>query len=133
VVDGFLPKTSWERVNVANPYPHRRFETIREAMDAVLEAERDAQAALAGIHKQADEIVAGARETARNIQARTQNRITRMHTACETRTADQVTAMKRKAVEALGSANRSHEGSAAIQQAVLRLAERMTTPHGGDA
>ncbi len=118
---------------MANPYPRRRFETIREAMDAVLEAERDAQAALAVIHKQADEIVAGARETARKIQARTQNRITRMHTACETRTADQVMEMKRKAVEALGSANRSPEGSAAIQQAVLRLAERMTTPHGGDA
>ena len=118
---------------MANPSPPRRFETIREAMDAVLEAERDAQATLAGIHKKADEILAGAREITREIQARTQNRITRMHTSCETRTADQVTAMKRKAVEALGSANHSHDESAAIQQAVLRLAERMTTPHGDDA
>ena len=118
---------------MANPSPPRRFETIREAMDAVLEAEREAQASLARTQQEADAIIAAARETAREIQARTQSRITRMHTACETRTTDQVTAMKREAVAALGSANRSHDESAAIQQAAFRLAERMTTPRSDDA
>ncbi|MGB5250469.1 MAG: hypothetical protein WBO47_12625 [Gammaproteobacteria bacterium] len=118
---------------MTNHPPFRRFETIREAMDAVLEAEREAQVSLAGTQQEADAIVAAARETARKIQTRTQRRITRMHTACEARTTDQVTAMKHEAVAALGSANRSQDESAAIQQAALRLAERMTTPRSDDA
>ncbi len=114
---------------MANPSPPRRFETIREAMDAVLEAEREAQVAMAETRQEADAIIARARERSRRIQARTQDRITRMHASCEARTAAQVKAMKKEAVSAMSSAARDHDESAAIQQAALRLAERMTTPH----
>ncbi|MGD8977487.1 MAG: hypothetical protein PVG91_07760 [Gammaproteobacteria bacterium] len=112
-----------------NPSPPRRFETIREAMDAVLEAERKAQTAMAETRREADAVIAAARDRSREIQARTQNRITRMHAACEAGTATQVKALKKEAVSAMTAAARDHDESAAIQQAALRLAERMTTPH----
>jgi len=114
---------------VAKPTLPRRFENIREAMDAVLEAEREAQATMTETRKEADAILAQARQQARRIQTRTQDRMTRMHAACELRSAAEVKAMKREAVSAMSSATRDHDESAAIQQAALRLAERMTTPH----
>ena len=114
---------------MARPIPPRRFENIREAMDAVLEAEREAQATMQETRKEADVSLAQARQQARLIQTRTQDRITRMHAACEQRTAAEVKALKRDAVSAMSTAARDHDESAAIQQAALRLAERMTTPH----
>ena len=114
---------------MAKSSPPRRFETIREAMDAVLEAEREAQIAMNETRREADAIIAAARDRARQIQARTRDRITRIHASCEARTAARVKAMKKEAVSAMTAAARDHDESAAIQQAALRLAERMTTPH----
>lgn len=129
MVRGFLPMIKQERAIVASPTPPRRFDSIREAMDAVLEAEREAQLTMTETRREADDIIARAREKARQIQARTQDRITRMHASCEARTAAAVKAMKKEAVAALSSAARDRDESAAIQRAALRLAERMTTPH----
>lgn len=95
-------------------------------MDVVLEAERGAQAELDACRRDADAIMAQARETSRYIQHRTQERITRLHQACEEKTADRIEALRRRAIGASADSGADSPDEVMIREAAARLAARLT-------
>jgi len=106
-------------------------DTVRQAMDVVLEAEHHAQTELAACRRDADAQLAEAREASRRIQHRTQERITRLHQACEETTAARVRTMKQAAVEAPDAIRTDSAEQALVREAAARLAARLTKAEDG--
>jgi len=100
-------------------------------MDVVLEAEHRAQDELAACRREADARLARAREASRLLQHRAQERITRLHKACEETTGARVRALKQAAVETPDAIRADSAEQAVIREAAARLAARLTKSEDG--
>jgi predicted transcriptional regulator len=108
-----------------------RSDVVRQAIDAVLDAEHRAQAELDACRREAEAGLARAREAASRIQLRTQERITRLHQACEAKTATRIRELKREAVGATAAMRSDSAENRVIREAAAHVAARLTGPDDG--
>ncbi len=101
--------------------------SVREAMDRVLAAEREAQEQLETCRKEADRIISAAREKARGIQETTHGRISRIHAASSRATAARIRNMRRETARKSAAIDYEPTQSEAVNHAARRLARRLTS------
>jgi hypothetical protein len=106
--------------------------SVEKAMSRVLSAEKDALAQIAACQSQADETLQSTRKTIRAMARRTQQRLVRLHAACEERTHEIVSRMEKDAAAASESPTGGH-GQDALKEAVRVVAAELTTPGSSDA
>jgi vacuolar-type H+-ATPase subunit H len=96
-----------------------------QAMNTVLEAEREAERRIAECQAEARQIVESARQSARRIAERTDARISRVHAHCATTVGQQVETLLNREQSQQNTASPAHE-QAALEAAVERLADLLT-------
>jgi cell division septum initiation protein DivIVA len=101
--------------------------SVREAMDRVLAAEREAQEQLEACQAEADRIIAAAREKSRGIQETTRGRISRIHAASNRETAARIRGMRRDTAKKSAAIDYEPTQSEAVARAARRLARRLTS------
>lgn len=101
--------------------------SVREAMDRVLAAEREAQEQLEACQVEADRIIAAAREKTRGIQETTRGRIGRIHAASNRETAARIRSMRRETAKKSAAIDYEPTQSEAVARAARRLARRLTS------
>lgn len=106
--------------------------SVREAMDRVLAAERDAQEQIESCRKETERILAEARDTARRIRETTQHRIRRIHEAAHRETAQRIWQMRHEAAAAKAAIEDEPAQSSAVGSAAYRLALRLTSKDRDD-
>jgi len=107
--------------------PTGRTTSVAEAMDRVLDSEREAQEQLVSCRTEADQILADARDTARRIQETTQRRISRIHAASNRATAARIRDMRRETSRKSAAIDYEPTQSEAVARAARRLAGRLTS------
>lgn len=100
-----------------------------DAVNAALQAEREAAQAVAECERQAATITEDARMTAQRIDERTDARITKLHMRCARAVADKVDALLRQKA-GTHQAAAMHLDDEVLAVAIERLAQRLTS---GDA
>jgi signal transduction histidine kinase len=106
--------------------------SVEMAMSRVLSAERDALAQIAACQSRADETLQETRKTVRAMVRRTQQRLSRLHAACDKRTHELVSLMEQDAAADDEYSPRDH-GQDALMEAVRIVAAELTTPDSSDA
>jgi anti-sigma-K factor RskA len=106
--------------------------SVEKAMSRVLSAERDALAQIAACQSRADETLQSTRKGIRAMVRRTQQRLVRLHAACEERTHELVSRMEEEAAADGDFTPRDHEQDALLE-AVRVVAAELTTPGSSDA
>ncbi len=106
--------------------------SVEKAMSRVLSAETDALAQIAACQSRADETLQSTRKKIRAMLRRTQQRLVRLHAACEKRMHELVTCMEKQAAADSESPPRDH-GQDALLEAVRVVAAELTTPGSSDA
>jgi vacuolar-type H+-ATPase subunit H len=106
---------------MANSFPDM---TVADAMNRVLEVERDAAAAIRAAESEADAVVQAARESRRQLLERTRDRASRLHVRAQAHLADKLSQLDARAQTA-GGHRESLESIA--QRAIERLARRLTS------
>lgn len=106
--------------------------SVREAMNRVLAAERDAQGQLDACRQETERILSEARETARRIRETMQRRIRRIHKAAHHETAERIWQMRHEAAAAKAAIEDDPRQSAAVEAAAEQLALRLTSRDRGD-
>ncbi len=101
--------------------------TVREAMDRVLGAERDAEQELEASRREAAEIVAAARSRARLIQEAGERRAGHVHRLVNRSLAARIRELRREAAEESASYDYAQEHSLAVARAASELARRLTS------
>lgn len=107
--------------------PQRSYVDAKDAIDAVLEAERETVDAIAACELRARDIVEAARETARDIARRTDRRIAAVHRDGESGLPSPAAAPARPDETLMTAAE-----TAALRAAADRVAEILTTPSKDD-
>ncbi len=106
--------------------------SVEKAMSRVLSAESDALAQIAACQSRADETLKSTRKRIRAMVRRTQQRIVRLHAACERRTRELVSRMEQEA--ATGDDYPAPDnGQDILLEAVRAVAAELTTPGSSDA
>jgi vacuolar-type H+-ATPase subunit H len=100
---------------------------VREAMDQVLAAEREAQAEIDDAREKVRELLRQARDEVRRIEERARRRQARIHAACESRAAAEIDRLRREAGLVANASSDSKE-SALVEAACHRLAAILTEP-----
>jgi ElaB/YqjD/DUF883 family membrane-anchored ribosome-binding protein len=106
--------------------------SVEKAMSRVLSAEKDALAQIAACQSRADGTLQFTRKKIRAMVRRTQQRLVRLHAACEERTQQLVSRMEKEAAADSESPPRDHEQDV-LQEAVRVVAAELTTPGSSDA
>jgi hypothetical protein len=106
--------------------------SVEMAMSRVLSAERDALAQIAACQSRADETLQETRKKVRAMVRRTQQRLVRLHAACDQRTHELVSLMEKEAAAHDEYSPRDH-GKDALTEAVRIVAAELTTPGSSDA
>jgi len=103
--------------------------TVADAMNRVLEVEREAADAIHAAQSDADAVLQAARETRRQILDRARDRASRLHVRAQARLADTLSQLDARAQTA-GAHRESLESIAqrAIEQLARRLASRNHEP-----
>jgi vacuolar-type H+-ATPase subunit H len=103
--------------------------TVADAMNRVLEIERDAAAAIRAAESDADAVLQAARESRRQVLERARDRASRLHVRAQARLADTLSRLDAQAQTA-GAQRESLEAIAqrAIDQLARRLASRDHEP-----
>lgn len=107
--------------------PQRSYVDAKDAIDTVLEAERETVDAIAACEVRASDIVEAARETARQIARRTDRRIAAVHSDRESGLPSPSAAPARSDETRMTEAE-----TAALLAAADRVAEILTTPSTDD-
>jgi ElaB/YqjD/DUF883 family membrane-anchored ribosome-binding protein len=106
--------------------------SVEKAMSRVLSAESDALAQIAACQSRADETLQSTRKKIRAMVRRTQQRLVRLHAACERRTHELVSRMEQDA--ATGDEYPAPDnGQDILLEAVRAVAAELTTPGSSDA
>ena len=105
--------------------------SVEKAMSRVLSAERDALAQIAACQSRADETLQSTRKKIRAMVRRTQQRIVRLHAACEKRTHELVSCMEQEAATS-DDYPAPHNGQEILLEAVRAVAAELTTPGSSD-
>ena len=105
--------------------------SVEKAMSRVLSAESEALAQIAACQSRADETLQSTRTKIRAMVRRTQQRLVRLHAACEKRTHELVSRMGKEAAADSGTPPRDHEQDALLE-AVRVVAAELTTPGSPD-
>lgn len=105
---------------------------VREAMDRVLAAEREAQRQIESCRSDAEQILSDARDTARRIKETTQRRISDVHAASHRQTAARIREMRREAAQLSAAIDYEPAQSTAVSKAAQILARRLTSGHHDD-
>jgi tellurite resistance protein len=106
--------------------------SVEKAMSRVLSAESDALAQIAACQSRADETLQSTRKKIRAMVRRTQQRLVRLHAACERRTQELVSRMEQDA--ATGDEYPAPDnGQDILLEAVRAVAAELTTPGSSDA
>lgn len=108
-------------------------DTVETEMERVLRAERDAERAIARCRERAGETLEAARAHARDITRRTDARIDAVHARCAEATRKHLQALEREAAAMEASPTWDERDSERLQQAVERLAARLTTGERGES
>ena len=106
--------------------------SVEKAMSRVLSAEKDALAQIAACQSRADGTLQFTRKKIRAMVRRTQQRLVRLHAACEERTRQLVSRMEKEAAADSEPPPRDHEQDV-LQEAVRVVAAELTTPGASDA
>ena len=106
--------------------------SVEKAMSRVLSAESEALAQIAACQSRADETLQSTRKKIRAMLRRTQQRIVRLHAACEERTHQLVSGME-KDVASDSEPPPGKYGRESLLEAVRAVAEELTTPGSPDA
>ncbi|MDH4031460.1 MAG: hypothetical protein OEU49_11475 [Chromatiales bacterium] len=106
--------------------------SVREAMDRVLAAEREAQAQIESCRTDAERIQSDARDRARRIKETTQRRISDVHAASHRQTAARIREMRREAARLRAAIDYEPAQSTAVRKAAQNLARRLTSGHNDD-
>lgn len=110
----------------------RAADNPEQAMNQVLQAEREAQAAIARCQQEATHTVEQARQQARRIAERTDARLSHLHTHCALTLARQTEQLQQRG-EAETEAVTPLQEDAVLAAAVARLAEALTSAGNGGA
>jgi ElaB/YqjD/DUF883 family membrane-anchored ribosome-binding protein len=105
--------------------------SVEKAMSRVLSAESDALAQIAACQSRADETLQSTRKKIRAMVRRTQQRIVRLHSACDQRTHELVSRMEKEAAAESEYSPRDH-GQDDLLEAVRAVAAELTTPGSSD-
>ena len=106
--------------------------SVEKDMSRVLSAESDALAQIAACQSRADETLQSTRKKIRAMVRRTQQRLVRLHAACERRTHELVSRMAQDA--ATGDEYPAPDnGQDILLEAVRAVAAELTTPGSSDA
>jgi ElaB/YqjD/DUF883 family membrane-anchored ribosome-binding protein len=106
--------------------------SVEKAMSRVLSAESDALAQIAACQSRADETLQSTRKKIRAMVRRTQQRIVRLHAACDQRTHELVSRMEKEAAAESEYSPRD-QGQDDLLEAVRAVAAELTTPGSFDA
>ncbi|UCC15043.1 MAG: hypothetical protein JSW21_03585 [Gammaproteobacteria bacterium] len=106
--------------------------SVREAMDRVLAAEREAQGQIETCRSDAEQILSDARDRARRIKETTQRRISDVHAASHRQTAARIREMRREAAQLGAAIDYEPAQSKAVSEAAKHLARRLTSRHHDD-
>ncbi len=105
--------------------------SVEKAMSRVLSAESDALAQIAACQSRADETLQSTRKKIRAMVRRTQQRIVRLHAACEKRTHELVSSMEQEVATGDEYPARDN-GQDTLLEAVRAVAAELTTPDSSD-
>lgn len=106
--------------------------SVEKAMSRALSAERDALAQIAACQSRADETLQSTRKKIRAMVRRAQQRLVRLHAACDQRTQELVSRMEKDAAAANKYSPLDH-GQHDLLEAVRIVAVELTTPDSSDA
>lgn len=112
---------------MANLHPEM---SVADAIDRVLEVEREAAAAIRGAEAEAESMLRAARETRRRILDRARDRATRLHVRAQARLADK---LARLDAEARAAGARTAPREELIEQAIGLLARRLASDQDDSA
>jgi len=101
--------------------------SVREAMDRVLAAEREAQRQIESCRADAEGILSDARDRARRIKETTQRRISDVHAASHRQTAARIREMRRETAQLGAAIDYEPAQSTAVSKAAQNLARRLTS------
>lgn len=117
---------------MAKPVPHTDTQ-IDEAMNTVLEKERQSRERIAQCEREADELLDKAQRRARAVSDRTDKRITALRQRCAETTKRAVDELLAEGSESLEPKPGRERESSQIDAAVRRLAARLTGDADGPA
>ena len=106
--------------------------SVEKAMSRVLGAESDALAQIAACQSRADETLQSTRKRIRAMVRRTQQRLVRLHAACDKRTHELVSRMEEEAATSEETPTRD-EGLDTVMEAVRVVAAELTTTDSAGA
>ncbi len=106
--------------------------SVREAMDRVLAAEREAQEQIEACAQEKEAILADARDREQRIRDITETRIGRVNTSAQRATAARVRELRRESAEQLAHIDHEPGNTAIIARASAELARRLTSRDPGD-
>jgi ElaB/YqjD/DUF883 family membrane-anchored ribosome-binding protein len=106
--------------------------SVEKAMSRVLSAESDALAQIAACQSRADETLQSTRKRIRAMVRRTQQRLVRLHAACDKRTHELVSRMEQEAATGDDHPARD-QGQDTVLEAVRAVAAELTTADSSDA
>jgi vacuolar-type H+-ATPase subunit H len=112
---------------VATVVSQQRTDEVRQAMDQVLEAEREAQAEIDRAHDRVREMLRQARDDVRRIEERARLRQARIHAACDARAESHIETLRREAGLVAAEPSNTSE-SDLVAAACRRLAAILTEP-----
>ena len=106
--------------------------SVEKAMSRVLSAESEALAQIAACQSRADETLQSTRKRIRAMVRRTQQRLVRLHAACDKRTHELVSRLEQEA--ATGDDHPARDkGQDTVLEAVRAVAAELTTADSSDA
>lgn len=106
--------------------------SVREAMDRVLAAEREAQQQIEACSLEKEAILAAAREQEQRIRDITDRRIDRVNTASQRATAARIRELRRESAEQIAHIDHKPGNTTVIARAAAELALRLTSRDTGD-
>jgi ElaB/YqjD/DUF883 family membrane-anchored ribosome-binding protein len=106
--------------------------SVEKAMSRVLSAESDARAQITACQSRADETLQSTRKRIRAMVRRTQQRLVRLHAACDKRTHELVSRMEQEAATGDDHPARD-QGQDTVLEAVRAVAAELTTTDSSDA
>ena len=101
------------------------------AIDEVLIAETAAREAMEACRQAAERVLEAAREDARRIGRVANQRVSKLHARCDQRVAAKINALREAAGNLASDAALDTDDLGRLEQAVARLAARMTRPGHG--
>lgn len=101
--------------------------SVDTAIALVLDAEQDALARIKHSEQQADRIMSETRQVMRGMVRRTEERISRLHSACAERNRQLVAELEAAALAEISEPDRKHGSEERLAAAAVAAARRLTT------